>query len=70
MAATKEVETFLSDMGLESCVQAVVHNGFYTSSRNMQPQACTLPSDAVCFTHSDPFVHLCADSGGPTGGNL
>jgi hypothetical protein len=26
-----EVERFLKDLGLESCVQAVVHNGFYTS---------------------------------------
>ena len=52
MAATKEVETFLSDMGLESCVQAVVHNGFYTSSRNMQPQACL----ARC--HPMPCVSL------------
>ena len=27
----EEVEAFLRDIGLESCVQAVVHNGFYTS---------------------------------------
>jgi len=31
MSGQQEVESFLSDMGLESCVQAVVHNGFYTS---------------------------------------
>ena len=27
----REVESFLQEIGLESCVQAVVHNGFYTS---------------------------------------
>ena len=30
-SGTKEVEGFLSSIGLENCVQAVVHNGFYTS---------------------------------------
>ena len=25
------MEKFLQDIGLETCVQAVVHNGFYTS---------------------------------------
>lgn len=29
--AQAEVEAFLSEMGLESCIQAVVQNGFYTS---------------------------------------
>ena len=27
----KEVQDFLCEIGLESCIQAVVHNGFYTS---------------------------------------
>ena len=31
MSGTAEVEAFLSEIGLESCIQAVVHNGFYTS---------------------------------------
>ena len=31
MSGVGEVEKFLEDIGLESCVQAVVHNGFYTS---------------------------------------
>ena len=31
MSGTQEVEAFLQEIGLESCVQAVVHNGFYTS---------------------------------------
>jgi hypothetical protein len=28
MSGTAEVEAFLSEIGLESCIQAVVHNGF------------------------------------------
>jgi len=31
MSGTQEVEAFLQEIGLESCIQAVVHNGFYTS---------------------------------------
>ena len=31
MSGQQEVEKFLQEIGLESCVQAVVHNGFYTS---------------------------------------
>ena len=31
MSGTAEVESFLQEIGLESCIQAVVHNGFYTS---------------------------------------
>jgi len=31
MSGAREVESFLQEIGLESCVQAVVHNGFYTS---------------------------------------
>ena len=31
MSGQQEVEKFLKEIGLESCVQAVVHNGFYTS---------------------------------------
>ena len=31
MAGTQEVERFLEQLGLESCVQAIIHNGFFTS---------------------------------------
>ena len=31
MSGVAEVTAFLSSIGLETCVQAVVHNGFYTS---------------------------------------
>ena len=31
MSGNESVEKFLTDIGLESCIQAVVHNGFYTS---------------------------------------
>ena len=70
MSGQQEVEKFLDEIGLESCVQAVVHNGFYTSMEALRGATYEeLVDSGVRPVHAKLILsNLGSKSGGGYGG--
>ena len=67
MSGVEEVAQFLNSIGLENCIQAVVHNGFYTSMEALKGATYEELVDSGVRPVHARLIMTNLDSKGPTG---